>query len=115
MTDSHIPIPPRALQLTAEGCSGIQCCSQQVGFPLLHSTHTSIIHSNAAAPPGAADHRTAPGCAAALPVPALLGSSSPSRPGVKSAVLSLPTAPTAFCLLFMASMAFSLRACLWPL
>lgn len=52
-------------------------------------------------------------------VPVLPGSPLPSGLGAKSAVLSWLVAPTsvpaAFCLFFMASMAFSLRACLWPL
>lgn len=52
-------------------------------------------------------------------VPVLLGSPLPSGLGAKSAALSRPAAtaaaPAAFCLFFMASMAFSLRACLWPL
>lgn len=61
--------------------------------------------------------RDPPAPPARIPVPP--GSPLPSGLGAKSAAPSRPAAtaaaPVAFCLFFMASMAFSLRACLWPL
>lgn len=84
-------------------------------------------NANAAAPPGTGPvaHSGVLGGQRSplLPpchVPVLPGSPLPSGLGDKSAAPSRPAATAAapaaaFCLFFMASMAFSLRACLWPL